>query len=73
MTRNTQVLSSIFFMLILFWGLGLVSIDDLKGSNLILFSLLAGVLAGMESIERHVADIRDTLAKMLTKRLENDL
>lgn len=67
MTRSKAVLSSIFFMLILFWLAGLISIEDLKGSNLILFSLLGGTLAGLESIEIDVAEIRNILATMSQK------
>ncbi|MBI2988101.1 MAG: hypothetical protein HYY45_15155 [Deltaproteobacteria bacterium] len=67
MTRSKAVLSSIFFMLILFWLAGLISIEDLKGSNLILFSLLGGILTGLESIETDVAEMRNMVDTMSNK------
>lgn len=70
MTRTRGVLSAIFLMLILFWLMGLISIEDFKGSNLILFGFLGGILTGLESIEINMAQIRNMLDTMSNK---NDL
>lgn len=71
MTRSSkEVLLSISVGLLLLWLAGLISIDDLKGSNLIFLMLLTGILTGLGSIEKNVAEIRNMLDTMSDK---NDL
>lgn len=68
MTRITkEILLSIFVGLLLLWVTGLISTDDLKGGNLIFLLLLTGIVTGLGSIEKEVAEIRNMLDTMSNK------
>ena len=68
MTPSREILFAVFFVITLFWVIGLISTADLKGSNLILWALLTGILSGLASLEKTLVGI----SNMLQKNLDRD-
>ena len=64
MSASKEILISVALLLGMSWAIGLISMDDLKGSSFILWAFLTGILSGLAALEKGLGCLEKDVAEI---------